>query len=540
MLNNNKFSKKNKNKTNFQFKLLSILQNSSQKGSTLAVGVGLGALMIAGTTLAITTSNQNKTNVTADEQSAQAVAAAEAGVARIQGFLAENPEMAWVDWSELAETTDEEAESIIIGALNNNSQQEVSSSCAPFGLSSNSDSTSENPTPVELKNSVADVAGGVARTSDKNELYSDDNWVSVSSDTQYQLISYTPPENSGELGTLLMRGRRFSDSNTSQAELEVKFPVTKVEIPQDDQVENTSFTGSGSQLWAQNFQASGGGSFTINIDSVADSFGCYTGNSKNPMNWETFITSGIGGNSTVKYNNHDKNVGAFPPLPGNINKEGNQYSKFSETNAVTSNTCITDTLPRSNDQPIANNTYAYNMPLDCAVTFDITGDRNIHVFSDQSINVKNVTIKMGEQTCTGNGKNKSCTTQPNNPGKLIVYGNKGLEMAGNGGLSQNDWKYAQFYIANGNVDVKGTSSTAGFIFAPNSTVQYRGTSSHFGPIWAQTFEVTGGGQGNLIGQPFTENDANYLSVNLNTGTSLGYSYSIDPPSGYRRRGIGSN
>ena len=119
MLHNNKNLKQDSFGANFKFKLLSVLQNGSQKGSILAVGVGLGALMIAGTTLAIATSSQNKTNVTSDEQTAQAVAAAEAGVARIQNLFIQEPRLAMAPNSKWVALLDVSNENELEEELNN-------------------------------------------------------------------------------------------------------------------------------------------------------------------------------------------------------------------------------------------------------------------------------------------------------------------------------------------------------------------------------------------------------------------------------------
>ena len=79
------------------FKLSS---NSTEAGGSLIIALSLGVLMIGGTTTMLFTSNQNKTNATADEMSVRAQEVAELGITRVHNFLANNPRLAELNYDE--------------------------------------------------------------------------------------------------------------------------------------------------------------------------------------------------------------------------------------------------------------------------------------------------------------------------------------------------------------------------------------------------------------------------------------------------------
>jgi len=223
MLHNNKNLKQDSFGANFKFKLLSVLQNGSQKGSILAVGVGLGALMIAGTTLAIATSSQNKTNVTSDEQTAQAVAAAEAGVARIQNLFIQEPRLAMAPNSKWVALLDVSNENELEEELNNflgDSEKESSDQNSNSCVASGSQGSESSFTPETIKSKLQGTKGVVNLSSDGTS-----GWVDMENGADYRLVEYG---NNSDTGTLVIQGRV---NGSSVSEIAVDFPV---ELDKDD------------------------------------------------------------------------------------------------------------------------------------------------------------------------------------------------------------------------------------------------------------------------------------------------------------------
>ncbi|MBE9221527.1 hypothetical protein IQ215_02340 [Cyanobacterium stanieri LEGE 03274] len=543
MSHKNKTSKQDSFGANFKFNLLSVLQNSSQKGSTLAVGVGLGALMIAGTTMAIATSSQNKTNVVAQEQTAQAVAQAEAGIATVQAMLVENPTLALFskeDWEDLAtgQTTIDQLNqrlaerfasdsntaknigryNLIVSDVsiwdldtngnsvmaklpnsfliagppagkgnnknkeepsNNNTQQPSESSttgasCTPLGQN-NTDSENSIPQLTEDDLSTITALISVPNSESEEGIESEQ-----SNEKQFELISYQF-DDSEETGTLTVEGK----SKDSKARIQVKFAVIP---PEPGQVNLGGFPSSelpdAPGLWAQNFSVSGGGNQTINSD-ILDSSDCVNG-----VPW-TKPPSGA-----FKHNgDHVEFNKLFPPLPLALNNQ-DKFDIPDSLDTITSGKCTLN--------PTGSSSYEYTGGCGSSISVDVSGNKTVTIYSDVAV-----------PTIQATGMN-------DNPGRVIVYSNDGLNFGGSSTLSNADqWKHIQYYVASGDVLTRGNLTSSGFIFAPKSEFRINGggNGTHTGPIWAETINVRGGGNSTMNPSLVAEN-FEYLELFKTDPTSV--------------------
>lgn len=500
MLDKNEFYKQNK--IDFQFKLLSILQNGSQKGSTLAVGVALGALMIGGTVLAIATSSQNKTNVIADEQSAQAVAAAEAGIARIQDIIAREPRLAMKkDWSEIASKNNNSDVLLAINNIVESSPDENNNdlTCNPDGQSDSNGLLNEVQA-GEIKQKLIETVGI------SSSLNGENKWVKFNKNTEYKLVEIKPADiTKNTPATVTLQGKT---NNGATTQLLVDIPIKKDTNPDDKNTGMPTFGPPG--LWAQSFDSPINSSGSVMDVNVLDSSGCNKGNSS----WQSFISQS---NNLTKSFKGQVEVATvpFPPLPN-----GGKYEI--PDNAIKLSSCPTTTttttskngkttttsgpgvLPRSGDAPVTGDaltgTYIYQLDLNCPITVGVSGQETVKLFYKSGLE-----INAGNYKVATNGSNRET--------RVIVYGNNGLTMSNNGRTERPE--NFQFYIYDGDITAGGNSSqfTSGFIFAPKSNALYNGNGAHHGALWVKSISFKGGGNsGGMIGN-LDGNSIDALEIN---------------------------
>ncbi|MGY6528646.1 MAG: DUF7305 domain-containing protein [Cyanobacterium sp.] len=500
MLHKNKQSEQDSFGANFKFKLLSVLHNSSQKGSTLAMGVGLGALMIAGTTLAIATSSQNKTNVTSDEQSAQAVAAAEAGVARIQNLLAETPELAIEDWFEEdsnGNLAPLETEDIIDNIVSGSSASPESGACVRFESAASVD-LSEDKTKL-LEQNLNKIVG---KLSNKNP------WSAIGTDTEYKVSNFIPANvtDDSPFATLTIQGRRLINGQpVANTQIKVEVPVVKntENIPDAD-----SPLPGPVGLWIQDFQSPLNSANSRIEANVLDSSGC---NKNNNTSWASFFSNSANKLQSA-FNASDFTATAgnlgFPQLPN-----GNEYNPPTDSSqAIQLKSCPTPTngvrvLPAADHKANQNGEYHFHLDFDssnCSISFGTgTEPQTFHVHHRKGIKINTDNLNF---------------TKESPDRRLIIYGNNGLIMNENKNthLTGDRPQNYQIYVYSGQVETSGGgNATHGFIFAPNSHVKYNGNNNHFGALWAKSIEFNGGGKTGGIFQRLDASGMESLKLDLN-------------------------
>jgi len=514
MLHPNKQSKQDGIKANFKYKFLSALQNNSQKGTTLVVGVALGTLMVGGTGLAIATANQNKTNVIAQEQTAQAIAAAETGITRIQAMLAKNPELALVNWSEFVEADDQNAQQIIKDTLDNalNPQSGAgddgnNNACDPFAEESEHSLESEDAEKKlkKKRTSLKEVAGVVTRTNNDD----DNSWVNIDNYIQYQLISYTPPENPNpnddNLATLTIRGRRASGSNTSQAQLEVEFPI-KI-TPVSKEINPSEGVGS---LWVTDYDS-------------------YT-------NRNNFRSHEFRGDIKISVDNPDCKIKG--DVPSNI-VDGKAYPTSTK-------------MPPTPELPV-NATHLSNPWQTLPLTVDVTNKGNyadgfFHYIVDElegTGNNANIKIKEGHKVALyvrGNIRfgGSAEINHNQNPSNLQIFGNT-IQIDPDTGDTSYKYGCPSGKTSNcvtNTVRFNGTPFASFFIHAPEADAYLQGggqskstgTPNSQGALWVKTWGATDG-SGNkhpAFGQWNGLSYGDLLSVSGNTTSDSNSNSSSSP------------
>lgn len=212
------FDRKNPSKpknlaVKFIYNFLS-LQKQSQLGNTLAVGLGLGLIAVAGTTTSLMKASQDKTNVVSNEQTQQAMAGAESGITRIQNFLANNPQLALVDWF------DSNGNQRSFTQI----EQDINTLGMDVGACSSSSSSSSSKGSFTLTDSQ------------KTEISSfHQDWQSVGNDTQTRLVAFEGGKIDGNAAKVTVQGRKTNSNAPARTEIQVEIPITKgTPLPKDD------------------------------------------------------------------------------------------------------------------------------------------------------------------------------------------------------------------------------------------------------------------------------------------------------------------
>ena len=176
--------------------------STKQEEGSIIIALGLGAIMLGGVALALTTANRNKTDTISKERLTQAVNIAEGGITRYLDFLSRHSEIAVY--------------------------------CSTDGLSpcDTGGPTWETATLSNLSSAgtsyCVDGSSGGSLTSDDIDTINDmanTDWKEFMGDTEYRLVSYIY-QPSSTTGILTVEGRTSPNDSNGIARLEVSIPVT--------------------------------------------------------------------------------------------------------------------------------------------------------------------------------------------------------------------------------------------------------------------------------------------------------------------------
>lgn len=468
------FDQKNPNKpknlaVKFIYNFLS-LQKQSQLGNTLAVGVSLGLIAVAGTTASLMKASKDKTNAVSDEMKKEIVAVGEGAVARFQNLFVQEPGLAVLNqktgsqqWTTVSTaTTDAQIQAEltpVVGATG-------SSNLCPGSPSETGEPSSSGGTLIN-KSTVQPLlkSGGVVNVSDGKS-----NWMPFAGDKEYRLISYDY-NSSTNSGTLKLQSQSTSDK--SKAQLSVEIPVKAT--PGSSKVKAT---GTGvPALWITDNATNGFGNNNFNGTIKISSPNCtFTG--AMPVPGKT--ASENNGLITVV-----KSKESMPPTP---NLPSTYYTNVTSV--------VGQTLPRTTDKADANGYYHYLIP-----SISLSGNNKFTVKANS-----NVAIYLQDDfSMSGN----STITVPNTS-KLEIYGN--TYVAGSGSKYKTGCTSA---TATGcqtdNVGINGGATTAKlFIHAPNALGGVNGggnSNPNFsGSLWLRAWNGSSSNSGVLLGNNGTYGD----------------------------------
>ncbi len=407
---------------------------SRDKGFSSILALALGTLIIGGAFLAIARASQGRNQVAAQQQTDRALAAAEAGVARIQDLLLREPRLAKLElsrWREVANATDS------LQKLTEFTGIDSSGSTSSCSASSGAQVSSQ-----DIKNQLTQIAGIITGTSTEPT-----GWVQLDNNTSYKVIGYDGN------GNLKVQGRLNNNNATSQ--IAVKFAVT----------ENTSTSTSASTavpvVWL--------GSHTGNDVGNNDLHGQVRVTVPTANTPVTAVTLGVGKNGTISggIETTTQCMPSTPPLP----------SSYYTLSAVAANTVF----PRSGDTPDANGYYHYLVP---SLTFNGNGQLKI------SAGKKVVFYLQGNLDIGGN-----FDIIAENGARLEIYGNTngryGCPSGSSGNCNTTEIKTSGNASIKGNVFIHAPEARAGINGGGNSNPNFQGA------IWVKNWGFSNSNVGQL-------------------------------------------
>lgn len=492
--------------TNFLLRVLYFSRNS-QAGTTLAMGVCLGVIVLGATAMALANAGKEKTNTTSNEMTKQAMAVAETGVSRLQNLFVAEPRLAMADKSQWTTIVNAGTNGFYTQLNTVTGSQGGGSTCGGGG--------GGQDTPTNAQIIINKLQGEVVKVPSNNLSITPgtNDWVSLSSNRQYRLVAFNYDNTTNE-ATLGIQGKV---GGSSKAQVEVKFDVT------DSSGDPVEVGGGPPGLWAQHF-----GNLNSDIHAhVLDSSDCLyptsnnnylgaqTGGNYTPANQNALLPPLTGNGSITR-----EKVG-FPTLPNNgVYSPPPSNSTNPRINYISSAISNTTTFPRVNDKDstggtyttganTAGKTYYYrlqggiNMSGTKTITLGRSGKEKIVIYSDGAIGFSGQ-AKMGPYKSTSNEYTK-----------VTFFLNNNMTLAGNGVSSPKVGDY-QFYVYGArSLSVSGNGDFTGFIFAPESsmTLNGSGNSSEIlsGAVWVKQYN-TSGNHANFK-QRITNTDLPDLEVN---------------------------
>ncbi|HIK37916.1 MAG: hypothetical protein NZ901_02575 [Geminocystis sp.] len=428
---------------------------SRERGFSSVLALALGTIIIGGAFLAIARASQSRTNAVAQQQTNQALAAAEAGVARVQNLLLQEPRLAILElsrWREVASATDASQRLTELTGINSSGS---SSTCS---TSSGSSSSSQ-----DIKNRLTQIAGIITQGTSTDPT----DWVQLGDNSSYRIIGYDGN------GNLTVQGRL--NNNNAIARIAVRFNVNQ-----------TTTTSSSSDavpvVWL--------GSHEGNDIGNNDLMGKVRVTVPNSSTSVTSITLGVGRNGTIS-GGIETTTQCMPPTPP-LPPSGSYYSLSSVAAGTT--------FPRSGDQPDSNGYYHYLVP---SLTFNGNG---------------NLTISAGRKVVfylQGNldiGGNFDIIAQ--NGARLEIYGNTnsryGCPPGATGNCNTTEIKTSGGASIRGNVFIHAPEARAGINGGGNTNPNFQGA------IWVKNWGFSNSNVGQLTANG-TFND--YLGSRMALGNT---------------------
>lgn len=434
-----------------------ILQEQSQIGNTLGIGIAIGLIALGGTTVALINAGKNKTNVASHEQTQQSLAITEAGInnllsqltqPHIRPFLTKNLDLD--------------------GKLSNSPEN-------TWTLGNGSTGVPPALETVPQSNLCPNSSGG-----EKNprEVLDNTEWLSVNNSTgavireqidigigdsagQFQFLAYRYQKigdisNGGEegIGTLLVEGKLNKNVN-SNSRIQVSFPVKK-------EINNSIALKGGAGLMAEiiklgNIDLTSGN--IVCTDPKSCVITCSSGKTKPTI---PQLKNAIGSTDPSNVTN-DIEVGGsvIPPVP-NIPAEVITMNKLYEVSNANQLTKISgkDTLilPGSASIHTDGRYYIYTkIPLG---QIYVRGDAKVSIYTSSTLNLSDQ-----ESITTVNTDNYDKRLP--DVGQIRIYG-ASIDTATGVAILPSTPNYWE---------LSGNSCIHAFIHAPNTYIGYNGSGN---------------------------------------------------------------
>ena len=537
--------------TRFKLSFITYLNQrriSRDSGFALPIAVMVGLCIVVVGMAVVIQAQGNKSKVSAQVTTNQAMAIAEAGATQYVNFLNNNrglipyPACANDPTSNTCSTKSWTTATNIPNIVASPSTSTVSPSPSTSCSSSGSNAT----LPPNYQSTTSSNISSWANTASSGN---NSGWKDLPNGTgQYRLIGYrtykdvsassqmnpdTDAPTTVASGKLIVEGRvnqngtgatATDGSNGGKARVEITIPVTATTASSGGS-SGSGFPG----LWARDFRSVGNATAYSN---VWDSSGCITGATTMPSSRLGYVpisplTLGTGVSATAKANNGNKDLyqltssngtitpvsQAFPDLPG-----GNTWAASTETNKNSidcGQASLSDQYPRTNDYdttgkqygsstnpPAANATYIYN----CSGGFTSKGSNiNLGRTGQETLYF----YVNGDLNANSNGNlvpySASPTSPVTSPFTRSIFLIKGAsQINGNGDVGDmRDSTAIQFYIykvdpgtisTNGydhSLEINGNGSFYGFYFAPFGNHTQKGTTDTTGIFWVKSIDFDG-------------------------------------------------
>lgn len=471
-----------------------INRNNLEKGHTLILAIGIGLVLIIGTSMALFNSSKDQTNTTAGESAKKTMAVAELGVTRVHNFLAQNPLLAEYplnQWEAQAGKAQLQGTFSNTGTTNSTCSALTSSAATSTIVTTTVEKfKTDGDTVVQNAATAADFRQGAFKVLDYK--LTDNNFTPIAANTRLQPSSSVAVGQTYGYGILTVQGQINPNANSAND----LFPndnalssVSKVEvaIPLKKATASVPFPG----VWISN-QTIASPSNSI-IDATLLVPNCDNMQLQIAPNNDVII-------STM----------TFPPLPSPPSDTAPKYYKLG-------NVTTSMTLPRSGDAPFEtqvvnhNGTnynvqvYKYkvdNISLDGGEKITIVPGRKIILYLDGNIDLggsqvinNSCTTVAGQYSCNPTTK---VVTYPT--GDPSVFKRENLTILGYGkNPTPTNPANPEPHIC-----LSGGAEIFGFVFAPDYAVGAAGTGAgngFTGAVWARMFNppsICGSNTGQIV------------------------------------------